>query len=132
MNAFDFDEQMNEISGLGGEVERACRAAVCTGATWWLSHPQGDPVVDGDMRARPATIHGVNDEGRSLIAAIRETPFTRDDGAKVTLGDYLTHGMYYLILHHVMWIGSFGWKWYVEKMSAPFLIVNEPEGRAPQ
>jgi hypothetical protein len=129
MSAFSFTEQMNEVTGLGGEIERACKAAVCAGAAWWRAHRGGNPIVDADMGKR-GRLYGVNEEGQSLLALIQATSFTLDDGAKVTLGDYLTPQMYYLPLHHVMWIGKHGWKWYVEKMSVPLLIVNDDDAGA--
>lgn len=127
---FEFSEDMDPISGLGGVYERACRAAVCAGAKWFAEHPHAHPALDGDM-GRGELIEGVNTEGCALLAAIRATLVTMDDGSKITLGEFMTPAMYYVVLYHVTWIGAFGWNWYVAKMSAgKRLLMEQPSQRA--
>lgn len=124
MSAFEFSDAMNEITGVGGMEERACRAAVRAGAQWWLQHPNAHPVVDGSTDF-PGLVFGMNEEGTALVAAIKATPFTRDDGSKVTLEECMTHAMYYVALHHIMFIGTFGWPSYVNMMTGPLKLYSD-------
>lgn len=129
MGTFTFTEDMAEVTGLGGVDERACRTAVCAGAAWWADHPEADPVVEGDNET-DGFIFGGNDEGRALVDAINNAYVAMDDGVKVRLAEYMTPAMYYVVFHHVMYIGRFGWKAYVEQMRLP-LMVMAPQSQRP-
>jgi hypothetical protein len=122
MDAFEFTDTMNEITGVGGLEERACRAAVRAGAAWWAAHPQAQPVIEGNP-SPAAGVTGTNPAGCALVAAIQSVPFTRDDGTRVRLGDCMTSGLYYASLHHLMFIGTFGWPAYVDIMSEPLTLM---------
>jgi hypothetical protein len=118
---FEFTPQMNEISGLGGEHERALRLGVTTGAHWWVEHPEAHATVEGDCKS----CWGENPDGVSLLRSINDAVFTRDDGTKVPLAHVLTPSMYYAVMHHVMWIGHHGWASYITAMSEPFALYPE-------
>jgi hypothetical protein len=124
---FEFTDDMNEISGLGGAHERALRTAVTAGAQWWVAHPEGDPIITGD----DATCEAGNGDGESLLRAVNGTIFTGDDGVKVPLGNAMTPSMYYAAMYHVMWIGEHGWNNYVCAMRLPlqFYSDDKPEAR---
>jgi hypothetical protein len=115
---FEFTEDMNEISGLGGAHERALRAGVITGAKWWTLHPEADPEIEGTDRE----YRGTNADGESLLRAVNETLFTCDDGVKVPLQAVLTPHMYYAVMYHIMWIGEHGWSRYAQAMRAPLQL----------
>lgn len=127
---FTFTEDMHEVSGLGGIYERACRTAVCAGAQWWAAHPRAYPIVDGDIEV-PGVIEGANGDGRSLVASIQNALLAMDDGQKVKLREFMTHSMYYVVLHHVMWIGCFGWNAYVAQMRGLCLDEDRPASVRP-
>lgn len=118
---FEFAEDMNEISGLGGAHERALRAAVIAGAKWWLMHPEADPVITGDDNH----CVGDNPDGEALLRAVNETYFNGDDGVKVLLGHVMTPSMYYGAMYHVMWIGEHGWNNYVAAMRLPLHVYSD-------
>lgn len=123
MNAYEFTETMNEISGFGGSYERGCRCAVIAGAEWCRDHPKADLQIEvfnnvfGYARA-------VSEDAQALKKAIDEAEFTMDDGRKVQLGDELTTAMSHATINHVLYIAKHGWDAYVEKMSAPFKLED--------
>jgi hypothetical protein len=121
---FEFTDDMNEISGLGGAHERALRAAVLAGARWWVIHPEGDPIIEGDDKE----CCGTNADGRSLMRAVNETIFTCDDGVKVPLSTVFTPAMYYAAMYHIVWIGEHGWDHYARAMRVPLQLHPSTEG----
>lgn len=112
---FEFTEDMNEISGLGAEYERSCRAAVIAGSHWALDHPDAEPAIEG-YTGGDGWVKPQNMAGTSLLAAIEAAAFTMDDGRKITLGELLTPNQYVLVLQHIGLIAQMGWNAYAEKM----------------
>lgn len=126
MSAFEFTEQMNEVSGFGGSYERACRAAVCVGADWLANHLHAHP----EFGAVPNTfgrVQPLNIDAHGLLNALDEADFVRDDGVHVPLSDQMTGAMTHAAIHHLLFIRKRGWRRYVEKMSAPLTLIKEEE-----
>jgi hypothetical protein len=112
MNAIEFTEDMNEVTGLHGYYERCCRAAVVAGAKWCVEHP--GPIDPAELER-----------------SVRGSPITTDDGRKVLLDDELTPTQYYAALNHIRWIAENGWNAYRDEMSQPLTVyeddVEQPE-----
>lgn len=121
--SFEFTDDMNEISGLGGAHERALRTAVVSGAKWWLLHPEADPIIEGDE----SLCKGGNPDGEALLRAVNETIFTGDDGVKVPLENVLTPSMYYAAMYHIVWIGEHGWDNYATAMRLPLRFYGSKD-----
>jgi hypothetical protein len=115
MELYEFTDDMCQISGYGGDYERACRAAVAVGATWVTLHPFAEPQIDGNNGVS-GYVRGANEDGAQMLDCIDDQPFTMDDGRKVPLGDVLTPSMYYVALYHITWIAEHGWNAYAEQM----------------
>jgi len=118
MHIYEFTDDMNEVSGYGGDYERACRAAIAVGATWVSLHPAAEPEVDGN-NGISGYVRGANEDGAKMLDCIDDQPFRMDDGREVKLGDVLTPAMYYVALYHIGFITEFGWNAYAEKMRSP-------------
>jgi hypothetical protein len=129
MIAFEFTEQMNEISGYGGAYERACRAAVCSGARWFAHHMTAHPQF-GRWTMAHGLVNPINMDAHALLAAIEDTDFIRDDGVHVPLAEQMTREMTQIALYHVLYIAKKGWNAYVQKMSAPVAVFDEGESLA--
>lgn len=119
----EFTEDMNEVSGFGGFYERCCRAGVCAGAAWVLTHRRARPVFDGVPDVLGLIVPS-NDEARELQGAIDTALVTRDDGTKVPLGEELTALQFYAIVHHVFFIAANGWRKYVDYMTEPLNVYS--------
>lgn len=129
LDSFEFTESMNEVSGLGGAYERACRGIVTAGARWCAWHPHAQLVFSERPDAR-GFVEAQTADARTLRRVIDTTPFTTDDGRKVTLADEMTPAMYHTAIVHILFIAANGWNTYRDKMSAPFLIVEDNEDNA--
>jgi hypothetical protein len=121
---FEFNEDMNEVSGFGGFYERCCRVGVCAGAEWFAAHPKARPVFDG-LPDVLGLLVPANDEARALERAIEATLVTRDDGTKAPLGEEMTALQFYAIVNHTMYIANHGWNRYVDFMTSPMNVYRE-------
>jgi hypothetical protein len=126
LESFEFTETMNEVSGLGGAYERACQRIVTAGARWCAWHPEADLHFSEHPDAR-GFVESLSSDARMLRRVIDTTPFTTDDGRKVTLADEMTPAMYHTAIVHILYIATHGWNAYRDKMSAPFVIVEDNE-----
>lgn len=119
MGEFDFTDDMDQISGVGGDYERACRAAVQTGSMWVALHPSEQPKVEGvtgGANDGPGVVFAANPSGESFLSTIRETAFTMESGRTLKLGDVLTSQQYLLVLTHIGMIAELGWNSYAAVM----------------
>lgn len=117
INEFEYTEGMNEISGYGGDYERACRAGVRAGACWFADHLGAKPEF-ASWLASNGRVMPVNMEAHGLLSAMEDTDFTREDGTHVPLIDEMTGEMTQIMLYHVLYIAKHGWNKYAEKMTA--------------
>ena len=124
---YSFSETMNEISGYGGQYERACRAGTCAGADWFADHPREHPEFFYGTDAESDRVMAGNMAGHALLECIEQTDFIRDDGMHVPLLEEMTEEMRHLILLHTLYIANHGWNQYVAKMTAPVKCVTDEE-----
>lgn len=95
---FEWTEDMREISGFGGQYERACRAMVSAGCAWWSEHPDADPQFRGNQG-----IYGLiteeNDGAEALGKVIEDA--TKSEGG-------CTGAMYQAAINHIFAWRNFG------------------------
>lgn len=66
---FEWTEDMREISGFGGDYERACRQMISQGCAWWSNHPDADPKFRGFENVMGICTED-NDDAKALSTAI--------------------------------------------------------------
>jgi hypothetical protein len=126
MNAIDFTEDMNEVSGFHGFYERCCRAGIVAGARWCAANPNAVTTFR-EFKDVFGLCMPESDDAVALESAILAAPVTRDDGTKSRLSDELTGAQFHAIVHHVRFIASKGWDAYVAEMTEPMRVYNESE-----
>lgn len=66
---FEWTEDMADISGLGGDYERACRQMISQGCAWWAQHPEVEPEFHGFKNITGICVED-NKDAERLSAAI--------------------------------------------------------------
>jgi len=69
--AYEWTEDMAELSGFGGDYERSCRAMVKAGLEWWDLHPKAEPRFKG-RRGANGLINEDNHDAQSLTAVMMD------------------------------------------------------------
>jgi hypothetical protein len=104
---YEFTDDMREISGLGGDYERCCRAMVVAGCHWLDEHSQAEPKFHGYKQ-----VYGIievdNQDAKELSNAM----------VAVTEGFGATGAMHQAAVGHVLHIKKVGWDKYVEEMTS--------------
>lgn len=97
MSEFEFTDKCREISGFGGDYEKACRDMVKAGMQWIKDNPGVELVYDGYWANH-------NQPMQELESHV----------AKVNYG--CTGAMVATTLNHIMFAHKNGWKAYIDQM----------------
>ena len=102
--SYSYTDDMDEISGFGGEYEEACRKMVIAGVEWCDAHPNA--VLDYKIYSG---IYGVTTD---------ETPDTKEMQKVMndSTGNGCSGAMMQCTMGHVLHIREVGWDKYVEEM----------------
>lgn len=100
-------DDMDEISGFGGEYEAACRRMLLAGAEWITAHPQAT------LSARELSgVYGIvfpnTDETKELMACIADACGTGPSGP--------SGAMMHCVTQHLLFIKKHGWDAYCARM----------------
>ena len=101
-----YPNNSDEISGFGGNYEKACRAMVLAGVRWIEKNPDKNPQYKGYRN-----IYGIliddNDDAKELTSYVVKR--TRRYGGA-------TGAMHHACISHILYIKANGWKKYAEEM----------------
>ncbi len=100
----EYSNEMREISGFGGDYEKACREMVLVGLNWFDDNPTADPQFSGCKYIYGVCIED-NDDAKSLSEAI------------VSAASDCTGAMHQACVSHVLYAHKVGWDRYVKEMS---------------
>ena len=107
---YEWQENMDEISGFGRSYEAACRAMLKSGLDWWDTFPDSDPKYQGYKNVFGVCIDNNND-ARDLDIAIQMGAHSIDPNSG------MTGAMHQAVVSHIMYIHQNGWEEYVKLMS---------------
>lgn len=111
-NRYTWLPSMNEISGLGGDYEEACRTMLRAGLTWLDAHPGADPIFEAY-----SNVYGILDEkngdAKDFVMHVIDAC---EDGP--------TGAMVQAVIEHCLFVRKHGWEKYVHDMS------QKPESEA--
>jgi len=109
VSKYRFNDDMQEISGFGGNYEACCRRMLAAALEWLDANPQADPQFSGYKN-----IYGVINEDNEDAKALSRAAL---DGA----GEYGPSGaQHQAVITTALWIKANGW-WpaYVKQMTHP-------------
>ena len=108
MTQYQFNDDMNEISGFGGEYEAACRRMLAGALEWLDAHPEANPQFTG-IKNVIGVIKDDNGDGEALSNA-----------AMAAAGDYGPSGaQHHAVIAAALWIKANGWDAYIKAMTHP-------------
>lgn len=107
---YTFTDDMAEVSGLGGDYERACRDMVIAGAVWLDRHEDDihEKLQFKEYKNVVGVIQGENDISEDLLETMAE--------AAEDAGGAPTGAMMHATARHVAYIAQNGWEDYVAFM----------------
>jgi hypothetical protein len=109
MSKYDWQPGMAEISGFGGDYEKACRDMVRAGMEWFDAHPDADPRFRGYEG-----VYGIllddNEDAKALSKAVCEAPLVIADGGP-------TGAMHQAAVSACLFIRARGWAAFVVHMT---------------
>jgi hypothetical protein len=100
----EFSDDMDEISGMGGDYEEACRLMVVAGVDWMERHEDADPKFY-EYEGVTGIIGENNEDATELVEHMLH--------ALPDNGDNATGAMVHVTVAHVIWISKNGWDAYV-------------------
>ncbi len=101
---YKFVEGMGEISGFGGDYEKACRVMLDSGLQWFDEHPDADPKFQGNDAVYGLIIED-NDDAKALSDAVTK----HIDGC--------SGAMHHAVVGACLWIRKNSWDAYVAQMT---------------
>ena len=104
MSGYKYTDKCNEISGLGGSYEEACRKMVIAGLEWFDNNKEADPKFHGFKNVFGLIIED-NEEAEKLTKHMNEA-----------CNGEATGGMMQCCLDHVKYAKHNGWDKYIEAM----------------
>lgn len=108
MTRYHFNDDMNEISGFGGEYESCCRRMLASALEWLDAHPEADPQFSGFKNVY-GVIKDDNGDGEALSNA-----------AVAGAGDFGPSGaQHQAVIIAALWIKANSWDAYVKAMTHP-------------
>lgn len=107
-----FTDDMDEISGFGGDYEAACRTMVLAGLDWLDAHPDADPQFRGYEN-----IYGVITEDNEAATGLTAAVIAASGGEA-------TGAMHQATISHILWIKSHSWDEYVEEMRGKRIVSH--------
>ena len=108
MTQYQFNDNMDEISGFGGEYEATCRKMLTAALEWLDVHPDANPQFSG-FKGIYGVIKDDNGDGEALSNA-----------AIAGAGEFgPTGAMHQAVISAALWIKTNGWNAYVKAMTHP-------------
>lgn len=101
---YQFTENMQEISGMGGGYEKACRNMVIAGLEWFDKNPDADPKFE-----QFKNIYGITANENKDMKAMQDAMLKVCEGCSGAMMQATTN--------HVLFIKANGWDKYVEEMT---------------
>lgn len=106
MSKYQFNENMKEISGFGGEYEAMCRKMLVAALEWLDANPEASPQYKGYK-----DVYGVLADDNADAKALSKAATSVTEGA--------TGAMHQAVITHALFIRKNGWEKYVAEMTHP-------------
>jgi len=113
MKNYEYTEKCREISGFGGEYEKACRDMVKAGMEWLDQNPEAEPTFAQSKKVIGLTID--ENEDMQKMQSVMVAAVGGCSGA-----------MMQAATNHVLYARKNGWEKYIQEMEMP--AVEEGEG----
>lgn len=114
--AYDWTEDMGEVTGFGGAYELAARAMVRAGLEWWDRHPKADPCFKS-FRDEHGLVDCNNPDAQALLEVMVKAAFGGHTGVMVSA-----------CLGVVFWVRRNGWEAYADELRAKKARMSSARG----